>query len=96
MSHPYSRSHLRREKRKAAGASLGGGLGSVALALAEAAGDEEAPVKEEVVGKKMSKKEVLEDAARRREEERKRKLEEGKIGEGAGHGLKEKARRKQM
>ncbi|GMK56185.1 hypothetical protein CspeluHIS016_0300250 [Cutaneotrichosporon spelunceum] len=92
-AHPYSRSHLRREKRKAkAAVALGGGLGSVALALGEVAGDE-AP-KEETKAK--SRKEVMEDAARRRDEEARRRAEEGKIGQGRGHGLKEKARRKQI
>jgi hypothetical protein len=90
ISHPYSRSHLRREKRKAKANAIGA-LGSVALALGEVAGDE--PAVKEV---KRSKQEVMEDAARRRQEEARRRAEEGKIGEGAGHGLKEKARRKQM
>ncbi|KLT41388.1 hypothetical protein CC85DRAFT_286565 [Cutaneotrichosporon oleaginosum] len=36
------------------------------------------------------------ELARRREEEARRRAEEGKIGEGSGHGLKEKARRKQI
>ncbi|BEJ11622.1 hypothetical protein CspHIS471_0200820 [Cutaneotrichosporon sp. HIS471] len=94
-AHPYSRSHFRREKRKAKSAvALGGGLGSVALALGEVAGDE--PVDKVEKGKAKSKKEVMEDVVRRREEEARRKAEEGKIGEGAGHGLKEKARRKQI
>ncbi len=82
-SHPYSRSHAKREKRKAREHLVGGELHSVAVALSEAIGETEAlPLKGD-----------HETTKRKRDEE---KREESKIGIGKGRTLGEKARRKQM
>jgi hypothetical protein len=86
--HPYSRSHIRREKRKAKEV-VGGGLDSVAAALAEAAG--EVPVPEAPVPKSKGHARVVDDVPQKRKQE-----PDGKIGEGRTKPLAEKQRRKQM
>jgi solute carrier family 35 protein F5 len=87
--HPYSRSHLRREKRKARQQLAGGGLNSVRDALAEAA--EAAGVQVEVVPKSEKKVVAAVDAPQKRKAE-----PDGKIGEGSARTVTEKSRRKQM
>lgn len=85
QSQPYSKSHLKREKRKAK-QQLAGGMGSVAAALVDLA-PELAPEPEEKTPKE--KKEAAEEAKRRKEED-------GKIGAGSKRTMREKQRRKQM
>lgn len=92
-SHPYSRSHTRREKRKTKQNLHGGTLDSVAEALiqavADGSGDEEVedPVKKTKTqkGKEEGSKTKRKDAS-----------VDGLIGEGKGRTMREKARRKQM
>jgi len=86
-SHPYSRSHARREKRKTRPELSGGHLRAVAAALSEAIGETDAL--------------PLRSLTRVEREEEKRKREDvrrdgAKIGMGKGRTLGEKARRKEM
>lgn len=87
--HPYSRSHIRREKRKAQQHLAGGELHSVAAALSESLGE---------VGHERERARVRSNEERKAEKqkERARSEGEGKIGDGKGRTLSEKARRKQM
>jgi hypothetical protein len=87
-AHPYSRSHLKREKRKQKQHLAGGGLDSVADALAEVTGDVPEPV---TVLTKGKKREHVVDAPQKRKAE-----PDGKIGEGSAKTVGEKSRRKQM
>lgn len=85
-SKPYSRSHLKREKKKAR-QQVGGGLGSVAAALEEAT----EPAERLRVLKKGKAVPVVEVAPQ------KRKVEpDGRMGEGSARTPGEKQRRKQM
>ena len=85
-AHPYSRSHLRREKRKAKQQLAGGGLTSVADALAEVSEPTATTTTE-----KKGKKNAPEDIPQKRKAE-----PDGKIGEGSTKTVGEKSRRKQM
>ena len=82
-SHPYSRSHARREKRKKREHLAGGELHAVAAALSEVVGETIS-----TTAKIRSKEERAGD--------KKRAEEEKKIGAGKGRTLSERARRKQM
>jgi hypothetical protein len=98
-SHPYSRSHTRREKRKVKQNLAGGNLDAVADALKEAFGtpsEDEGEVVEPV-GKrsKAGKAATAEDKALAKPKRRGPDGEE-LIGEGKGRTMREKARRKQM
>lgn len=89
LSHPYSRSHLKRLRKKSRQNLSGGELHPLAAALAESLGQTGEKDKKAHV-RSMAEKE---EEARR---ERAKKLEEGKIGEGRGRTLGEKRRREIM
>lgn len=82
QAQPYSKSHLKREKKKAR-QQLAGGMGSVAAALVEVA-PELAPEVAEPATKPSAKD----------EEERRR--DDGRIGAGTKRTMGEKQRRRQM
>ncbi|ORY35504.1 ribosome biogenesis protein SLX9-domain-containing protein [Naematelia encephala] len=86
-SHPYSRSHNRREKRKAKQQLAGGELHSVAAALSIALGEDPSQLPTPTSA-------VQKQEARRKAEEK--RLEDSKIKEGKGRTLSEKARRAQI
>lgn len=87
QAQPYSKSHMKREKRKAK-QQLAGGMGSVAAALVDLA-PELAP-EPPSTGKDKKTKE------QKAEEDRRKKEEDGKIGAGSKRTMREKQRRKQM
>lgn len=91
LLHPYSRSHNRREKRKAKNQLAGGELNAIATALSEAIGEEPPTIHVDKKGREIKK-----DETELREERRKREAEKGKIGEGKGRTMNETKRRKQM
>ena len=91
LLHPYSRSHNRREKRKAKNHLIGGELDVIASALSEAIGEEPAIKHLDKKGKEITK-----DPQELKEERRRREAEKGKIGEGKGRTMNETKRRKQM
>lgn len=91
-SHPYSRSHTRREKRKAK-QNIAGGLGTISLALAEAVGETPAPPEPKSSRggtAQTDKKPVM--VNRPVEDE----ADKGKIGQGKKRTMNESGRRKQM
>ncbi|KAK4687014.1 hypothetical protein P7C73_g3096, partial [Tremellales sp. Uapishka_1] len=87
--HPYSRSHIKREKKKAKEQLTGGELHSIAVGLSEALGE----VEEE---EKPIRIKTAEERRREKEEEQRRKEEAGKIGQGGKRTLSEKKRREQI
>ncbi|EJT48909.1 hypothetical protein A1Q1_02004 [Trichosporon asahii var. asahii CBS 2479] len=87
QSQPYSKSHMKREKRKAK-QQLAGGMGSVAAALVDLA-PELAPEPEVETKTPKEKQQAADDAKRRKEED-------GKIGQGSKRTMREKQRRKQI
>ncbi|WOO76714.1 uncharacterized protein LOC62_01G000337 [Vanrija pseudolonga] len=87
---PYSKSHARREKRKAA-QQLGSGLGSVAAALFEAAGEVPVPTAPVATSRGKKRAEVVEVPPQLRKREA-----DGKIGEGSAKTMGERRRRKQI
>lgn len=94
--HPYSRSHVKREKRKARQELHGGQLASVEAALSEVlglpppatSGEKQAPSAVKI----RTKEERIAERLRVEHELR----EKGKIGLGKGKTLTEKARRAEM
>lgn len=88
--HPYSRSHMKRQKKKAKEQLAGGELSSVAAALKNITGEESEEEGVATAGKPRRKpKKTSEEIAQAQ-------AEKAKIGEGTGKTLKEKARREQM
>ena len=89
--HPYSRSHTRREKRKAKQQLAGGKLDNIASALSDMIDDIDVPPGLQNVKPSNKKTGMAQDngAVRRKEEK-------GKIGEGKGRTLSETGRRKQV
>jgi hypothetical protein len=86
---PYSKSHRKRENKKARQDLSGGQLHPLAAALAESLGQKGEEDKKARVRTKLERE-------AEREAEEKRKREEGKIGEGKGRTLGEKKRRDMM
>ncbi|KAK1927268.1 hypothetical protein DB88DRAFT_477422 [Papiliotrema laurentii] len=86
--HPYSRSHVRREKRKAKQHLAGGDLGHLSTALSEVMGDAAPPSPPPTKNKlgQHPKPTVV----------KKKGEDRGKIGEGRGRTMSEHARRKQI
>ncbi len=89
---PYSKSHMKRLKRKARDQLAGGDLASLAAQLADGDGDG-ADSEDEAATSRRSKavKTPLTP-----EEKAQRAADQGKIGQGTGRTLKEDQRRKQM
>lgn len=89
QAQPYSKSHMKREKRKAK-QQLAGGMGSVAAALVDLAPE---LVPEPPSDSKPGK---AGESAEQKAEAKRRKEEDGKIGAGSKRTMREKQRRKQM
>ncbi|ORX38381.1 hypothetical protein BD324DRAFT_649753 [Kockovaella imperatae] len=84
-AHPYSRSHVRREKRKAKQQLAGGQLHDMAVALSQSLGETEPESKARVRTKEE------------KEKERQRREQEQKVGAvGKSRTLKERKRRKEI
>lgn len=91
-SHPYSRSHLRREKRKAKEKLYGGDMISILNSLPEEQIIESVSLAQEAKRKRRRHKQEDVDLEEDEQEKSKRKL----IGEGSKRTMGEKQRRKQM
>lgn len=90
--HPYSRSHTRREKRKAKQQLAGGKLDNIASALSDMIDDIDVPpgLHDPKPSAKKAGSIAQDNGAASR------KTEKGKIGEGKGRTLTETGRRKQV
>ena len=94
--HPYSRSHIRREKRKAKQQLAGGELHAISAALSEAIGEEPESALPSGSKKAQRSRDIAAEVVERNAERQRRRAESGKIDEGRGRTLGEKSRRKQV